>query len=82
MFVYYTLLENKFFDYVVAGCKGTKMPRGDKEWNMRYKIAIPAEKDFEDYTMKMQPIVSYSQSLTKELQQLRSLQTLLTSKLA
>jgi type I restriction enzyme S subunit len=30
-FIYYALHDDNFFDYVMQGVKGTKMPRGDKE---------------------------------------------------
>lgn len=30
VFLYYNLASDKFFDYVMSGAKGTKMPRGDK----------------------------------------------------
>lgn len=31
VFLYETLYADRFFDYMVAGSKGTKMPRGDKQ---------------------------------------------------
>lgn len=37
-FLYYTLADNKFFDYSMANSKGTKMPRGDKAAIMKYEI--------------------------------------------
>ena len=37
-FLYATLLQDSFFDYVMQGTKGSKMPRGDKEQIMRYKM--------------------------------------------
>lgn len=37
-FIYYALLRDDFFDYVMAGSKGTKMPRGDKNQVMNFKI--------------------------------------------
>lgn len=33
---YYTLEQDSFFEYVMQGAKGTKMPRGDKTWIMNY----------------------------------------------
>ncbi|MDT0641598.1 hypothetical protein RM553_02020 [Zunongwangia sp. F363] len=44
-FLYYTLEQDIFFDYVISGSKGTKMPRGDKNWIMKYLIAIPLNDD-------------------------------------
>lgn len=38
----YSILEQDiFFDYVMAGSNGVKMPRGDKKWIMNYNIIIP-----------------------------------------
>jgi type I restriction enzyme S subunit len=42
-FIYYTLYNDKFFEYMVAGSKGTKMPRGDKRHIMNYPIIIPSQ---------------------------------------
>ena len=40
-FLYYLLLQDEFFDYIMSGNKGTKMPRGDKKHIMNYTINIP-----------------------------------------
>lgn len=40
-FLYYTLLQDKFFDYVTATSKGTKMPRGDKFSIMQFSMLVP-----------------------------------------
>ena len=37
-FVYAMLMEDSFYDYAMKGAKGSKMPRGDKDQIMRYKI--------------------------------------------
>ena len=37
-FLYAILLQDSFFDYVMQGTKGSKMPRGDKEQILRYEI--------------------------------------------
>lgn len=44
-FLYYLLSENKFFDYVTASSKGTKMPRGDKTAIMNYLVPEFEEKE-------------------------------------
>ena len=41
-FLYYLLSSDNFFDYVMSTAKGTKMPRGDKDAIMRYKINLPS----------------------------------------
>lgn len=37
-YVFYALSSNKFFDVYVANCKGTKMPRGNKDVLLNYEI--------------------------------------------
>jgi len=37
-FLYYLLSEDNFFDYTTVTAKGTKMPRGDKNAIMQYKV--------------------------------------------
>lgn len=44
-FLYYLLSENKFFDYVTASSRGTKMPRGDKTAIMNYLVPEFEEKE-------------------------------------
>ena len=40
-YLYYLLSQQKFFDYVMSGAKGCKMPRGDKSQIMQWKISLP-----------------------------------------
>ena len=40
-FLFCTLYADRFFDYMVSGSKGTKMPRGDKQQIMAYSVPIP-----------------------------------------
>lgn len=37
-FLYAALLQDSFFDYVMKGAKGSKMPRGDKDQILRYEM--------------------------------------------
>ena len=37
-FLYAVLMQDAFFDYVMQGAKGSKMPRGDKSQIMRYEL--------------------------------------------
>ena len=41
-FLYYLLSQQLFFDYVMSGAKGCKMPRGDKKQIMQWQISLPA----------------------------------------
>ena len=40
-YIFYMLRRDAFFDYVMEGKKGIKMPRGNKEDIMKYKIPVP-----------------------------------------
>ena len=37
-YLYYNLFQDSFFDYVMSGNKGTKMPRGDKNVLLNYNL--------------------------------------------
>ena len=40
-YIFYMLRRDAFFDYAMEGKKGIKMPRGNKEDIMKYKIPMP-----------------------------------------
>lgn len=40
-YIFYMIRRDTFFDYVMEGKKGIKMPRGNKEDIMKYKIPMP-----------------------------------------
>ena len=40
-FLFYCLSSDLFFNYVMAGAKGTKMPRGDKQQILQYPMTVP-----------------------------------------
>ena len=40
-YLYYLLSQQSFFDYVMTGAKGCKMPRGDKKQIMQWEICLP-----------------------------------------
>ena len=72
-FVYATLARDDFFNYDVAGSKGSKMPRGDKKHIMEYPIVF----EFgvaEQYSKIVRPIyeaVHENNNQNQELTQLR-----------
>ena len=41
-YLYYLLSQEKFFDYVMSGAKGCKMPRGDKSQIMQWMVNLPS----------------------------------------
>lgn len=44
-FLYYSLANNEFIDFVMSGAKGTKMPRGDKNHIMTYQLQLPCTRE-------------------------------------
>ena len=42
LFLYYQLSKDEFFDFMMAGANGTKMPRGNKDAIPTYKILLPS----------------------------------------
>lgn len=41
-FLYFALFNDAFFDYIMVGSKGVKMPRGDKSFIMNYEVPVPS----------------------------------------
>ncbi len=41
-YIFYMLRRDAFFDYVMEGKKGIKMPRGNKEDILKYRIPVPS----------------------------------------
>ena len=71
--LYFTLYSDAFFEYTVAGSKGTKMPRGDKKQIMSYRI--PAIDDvvkvFSSEASKVLNLISTNRREIATLEQLR-----------
>lgn len=40
-YLYYLLSQDDFFEYVMSGAKGSKMPRGDKSQIMKWEVDLP-----------------------------------------
>jgi len=79
--LYYTLEQDAFFDYVMAGSNGVKMPRGDKEWIMKYPILIPLKESIESYQKMINCIHGQNISRKQENEKLSELQSLLLAKM-
>ena len=75
-FVYKTLWQDDFFDYVMQGAKGSKMPRGDKTRIMNYPICI-AKENFDELIKKFSALIVPMQAViqrnTKEITHLTKL---------
>ena len=72
-YVYITLARDIFIKYVVAGAKGTKMPRGDKNHIMNYPLAVPPVNLLSIYEAIASPILGHKSALANENNELASL---------
>ena len=41
VYLFYLLSQDSFFEYVMSGAKGSKMPRGDKAQIMNWEVKLP-----------------------------------------
>ena len=57
-YIYCTLYADQFFDFMVAGSKGTKMPRGDKQQIMTYAVHFPTETELESFNAVAVPTLA------------------------
>ena len=80
-YLYCLLYSDSFFSYMVAGSKGTKMPRGDKQQIMNYPIAIPAGDVFSDFVGIVEPVLSKITMNRRENYNLTALRDTLLPKL-
>ena len=73
-YLYCTLYADTFFDFMVAGSKGTKMPRGDKQQIMQYPIHVPNDEEvaaFEEMAAPILAIIDAHRQENSRLVQLR-----------
>ena len=63
-FVYYSLRNDEFFNFIMSDIKGLKMPRGKKETIVKYGIKLPNIAD-------QQKIVSEISALDTQVAKLR-----------
>lgn len=80
-YLYQVLYSDIFFDYMVLGSKGTKMPRGDKQQIMNYPITIPNELYLRKFKTFAEPIFSQIDLNRKENKRLSELRDTLLPKL-
>lgn len=68
------LSDDRFFDYMMATSKGTKMPRGDKKAIMDFKFELPSFKDqiiISDSISIINQKIELNQQINKNLQKLK-----------
>lgn len=80
-YLFCTLYADRFFDFVVAGSKGTKMPRGDKQQIMTYPVVIPTEAELRAFDEIAQPILRQVRNNRDENTRLVALRDTLLPKL-
>lgn len=80
-FTYFVVFANKFFDFMMAGSKGTKMPRGDKKQIMQYKIVIPSDSSLTTFDNIINPFLLQINQNKIEMDRLSSLRDTLLPKL-
>ena len=80
-FLFCTLYADRFFDYMVSGSKGTKMPRGDKRQIMAYAIPIPTNDSLASFNESAIPILSKIEQNREENKTLASLRDALLPRL-
>ena len=81
-YVFATISRDEFFEYVMKGAKGTKMPRGDKNWIMKYQILKPAEHLINKYKNAFSSILKQIKSNRQISNEMEHLSTFLLSKMA
>ena len=80
-FLYSVLYADRFFDFMVAGSKGTKMPRGDKQQIMTYPIHKPSEEELSVFNELALPILAQIEQHRAENMRLTTLRDSLLPKL-
>jgi len=80
-YLFSTLYADSFFNFMVAGAKGTKMPRGDKQQIMTYPVVLPSEKDLSEFNSVATPILTQIYSNRTEFERLSAIRDTLLPKL-
>ena len=80
-YLFSTLYADKFFAFMVAGSKGTKMPRGDKQQIMTYPVLLPSEEELAGFNTIASPLLEQIYSNRVENKRLSILRDTLLPKL-
>ena len=80
-YLFSTLYADKFFAFMVAGSKGTKMPRGDKQQIMTYPVVLPSEEELAGFNTIVSPLLEQIYSNRAENKRLSILRDTLLPKL-
>lgn len=66
-YIYYTLKQDEYFNYVMEKPKGVKMPRGDKQHILDYKIIIPPISEQQKIVAQIEELENKIAKLEKEI---------------
>ena len=80
-YLFCVLNNEKFFEFIMSGAKGTKMPRGDKRQMMSYRIVMPPKDILENFAGTLKPLVDHQRRNTTESRRLSTLRDTLLPKL-
>ena len=80
-FLFGTLYMDRFFDYMAAGSKGTKMPRGDKQQIMNYPVVLPDKESLDLFNGLIGPMLDQIATNRIESSRLATLRDALLPKL-
>ena len=80
-YLFSTLYADKFFAFMVAGSRGTKMPRGDKQQIMTYPVVLPSEEELAGFNTIASPLLEQIYSNRAENKRLSILRDTLLPKL-
>ena len=80
-FLYFTLWQDSFFDFMMKGSKGTKMPRGDKQHIIKYEIPIPNNESINQFINFADESLANISNLRNENKTLGQIRDLALSKL-
>ena len=70
-FIYYTLFQDVFFEHMMNGSKGTKMPRGDKNQILDFPIPnfpIPTQKSIAKVLSDLDAKIELNNRINRELE--------------
>ena len=80
-YLFSTLYADKFFAFMVAGSKGTKMPRGDKQQIMACPVVLPSDEELDEFNKLALPILAQLHSNKAENKRLSATRDALLPKL-
>ena len=81
VYLYCILYADEFFDFMVAGSKGTKMPRGDKQQIMTYSIYSPSDTELKEFNAQVLTVLKMIENNRNENEKLKLVRDLILPKL-